>query len=84
MGERDQESFLFRSSLQHVTLYDRDGRSFHVRILDIGEADGARPEMSVDAHAYSLTIVELHETTEATNLMNWDQDAWDSNRVWGA
>lgn len=81
VGKRDQETFLFRSSQQRCTLYDRDGRTFTVRVLDIGEGDGARPEMNSDAHSYSVTIVELNETTEDTNVGVFDADAFDTNRV---
>lgn len=82
VGVRDQESFLFRSSQQRCTLYDRDGRTFTVRVLDIGEPDGARPEMESDAHSYAVTIVELSETTEDTNVGIFDLDAFDTNKVY--
>ena len=83
VGKRDQETFLFRSSQQRCTLYDRDGRTFTVRVLDIGEEDGARPEMDSDAHSYSVTIVELDETTQETNVGLFDADAFDTNKVFG-
>ena len=34
--------------------------------------------------SFRIEIAEIQETTDAGNVMIWDQDAWDTGKTWGA
>ena len=78
---RSAEEHLFGAAEQRVTFYDRDNRTFIVRILDIGGA-GAAPAQSGDVRFHTVSLIEISETTENPDPLTWDEDAWDE-KGWG-
>lgn len=81
---RQQEAFLFRAHGDGtlLTLYDRNARTFTVRILTL---DDVRPtaEQPTDGHVYAMTAVEITETTQTDSTFTLDVDALDGVRVLG-
>jgi hypothetical protein len=78
---RSAEEHLFGAAEQRVTFYDRDNRTFIVRVLDIGGA-GAAPAQSGDVRFHTVSLIEISETTENPDPLTWDEDAWDE-KGWG-
>lgn len=82
VDSRQQESFLFRAHGDGtlLTLYDRDARTFTVRILSLDEAL-LTAHQPADGHVYSLTLVEITETTQTDSTFTLDSDELDGVRV---
>jgi len=71
--------FLEGSAQKRITLYDRRGRTFTVRLLDwdgLGLFEGAD-----DTEIFRLSMVEINETTETDNVFVLNQDALNSGKV---
>lgn len=77
----EQESFLFQTDQQRVTLYDRDNRTFIVRVQGIGTAEGIRPLAEGDNEVYTVLLTEISETTELTFTFTLNEDALGSTKV---
>lgn len=58
LSGKDLESFLFGALEQRATLYDRRGRSFTVRVLDI-RGVGAEPSQVNDTEAVRMLLGEI-------------------------
>lgn len=77
-----QEDFLFAALTKRCTLYDRRGRSFVVRLLDIGGL-AVRPRNMTDTDYTTLTLVEISESTQSGEYFILDVDELDGPRLLG-
>jgi hypothetical protein len=76
------EEHLFGASERRATLYDRDDRSYTVRVLDIAGA-GTVPKYAGDEDVVTVTIAEIQEiTASGAQTLIWDEGAWDEAE-WG-
>ena len=50
-----------------------------------GEADPtpATREVSIETEFYIITVAEISETQNITDIMVWDSDGWNTGKVWG-
>lgn len=78
---RSVEEFLFNGLSKRVIFYDRYGRSFITRLLDI-QAFGLRPLGRGDSTGFTLSLAELAESEPSTaQQFLLDQDALNSGKV---
>lgn len=40
-------------------------------------------EIAIESEYYMITVAEISEATDLTGIMIWDQDGWNTNKVWG-
>lgn len=76
------ERHLFRAVGEVTTLTDRRGRTFVVKVEDPTSL-GAVARQRGDIEFYQVTMIEVTQTAGFEDVLTWNQDRYNTGKVWG-
>lgn len=81
---KEQETFLFGAVGQRVTFHHGHTHTHSVILQTIDSPYGVKETPAGDIYTYTAVFTEISQSVEEDNEMIWDEDLWDSGKVWGS